>query len=319
PRPSDYKSDALPAELRQPCANFKKLSYRQPNCKRGQNCAARLVPERKTASADPSPVPYCAAACGATGLREPPDTPGNHPQRFLLDARTGNIGRTGENQVTLSRSPMSSTKRAIVVVALSLCGAAAIAGVLIYRWHRPVQSANTGTVPEILNHLPADAPVVAYVDVAALKRLHDSPLATILGLAGENPREDRDYQTFVRDTGFDYTRDLDRAAVAFWPSNLATRQGAADNRTLAIADGRFDQAKIKADALRTGKSITAGGRSLYLVPGNPPVALEFLSTTRIALASGPDAKQVLSRSNSTPRDAAMQERIERVAGAPIFA
>jgi len=214
---------------------------------------------------------------------------------------------------------MSSTKRAIVVVALSLCGAAAFAGVLIYRWHRPMQSANTGTSPEILNHLPADAPVVAYLDVAALKRLHDSPLAAMLGLAGENPREDRDYQTFVRDTGFDYTRDLDRAAVAFWPSNLVTRQGAADNRTLAIADGRFDQAKIKADALRTGKSITAGGRSLYLVPGNPPVALEFLSTTRIALASGPDAKQVLSRSNSTPRDAAMQERIERVAGAPIFA
>src|ERR1700730_11963099 len=34
PRPSDYKSDALPAELRQPCSNLGKLSQRQSNCKR---------------------------------------------------------------------------------------------------------------------------------------------------------------------------------------------------------------------------------------------------------------------------------------------
>ena len=34
PRPSDYKSDALPTELRQHCANPEKLSQRQSNCKR---------------------------------------------------------------------------------------------------------------------------------------------------------------------------------------------------------------------------------------------------------------------------------------------
>src|ERR1700722_7623606 len=35
PRPSDYKSDALPTELRQPCSNRAKLSHRQLNCKQG--------------------------------------------------------------------------------------------------------------------------------------------------------------------------------------------------------------------------------------------------------------------------------------------
>ena len=33
PRPSDYKSDALPTELRQPCSNRTKVSQRQSNCK----------------------------------------------------------------------------------------------------------------------------------------------------------------------------------------------------------------------------------------------------------------------------------------------
>jgi len=230
------------------------------------------------------------------------------------------IGLMPEKQGTLSFVPMSSAKRALIAIA-ALVGIAAIgAAVLLYRWHRPLPGASGGPMPDLLSRLPADAPVVAYIDVAALKRLQGSPLAAILGLAGENPREDRDYQDFVRDTGFDYTRDLDRAAVAFWPSSAPTTpRGAADNRTLAVADGRFDQAKIKAYALRTGKLVAAGGRSFYAVPGDPPVALEFLTPTRIALTSGPDAAKLLSTPNSAPRNAAMQERIDRVAGAPIFA
>ena len=216
--------------------------------------------------------------------------------------------------------PMSSAKRVLIAIAALVCVAAIGAAVLLYRWHRPLAGASSGAMPDLLSHLPADAPVVAYIDVAALKGLQGSPLAAILGLAGANPQQDHDYQDFVRDTGFDYTRDLDRAAVAFWPSSAPTTpRGAAENRTLAIADGRFDQAKIKAYALRTGKLVATGGRSFYAVPGNPPVALEFLTPTRIALASGPDAANMLSAPHFAQRDAAMQERINRVAGAPVFA
>jgi hypothetical protein len=232
-----------------------------------------------------------------------------------------NIGRSAEKQVTLSAVSISSAKRATLVIPVLVCAAATGAAVLIYRWHRPMQTANAGTVPEILHQLPGDATVVAYIDVAVLRKLHDSPLAAMLGLVGENPSEDRDYQNFVRDTGFDYTRDLDRVAIAFWPSNLDTAQDGENNRTLAIADGRFDQAKIKAYALRTGKSVTVARRSLYLVPGNPPVALEFLSATRISLASGPAAEHILpvAAANPAPFDTPTQERIERVSGAPVFA
>ena len=214
---------------------------------------------------------------------------------------------------------MSSAKRALVVVAAVVCVAAVGAAVRIYRWHRPLAGPSAGSAPSILNQLPPDAPAFAYIDVAALRRLHDSPLAAMLGVAGANPQQDRDYRDFVRDTGFDYTRDLDRAAIAFWPSGApTTSRGAAENRTLAIADGRFDQSKITAYALRTGRAITAGQRPVYFVPGNPDITFKFVSATRIALASGPE--NVLSaETEPKPRDPAMQERISRVAGAPIFA
>jgi hypothetical protein len=210
--------------------------------------------------------------------------------------------------------PMPSSKRALIAIAV-LVGVASIGGgFYLYRLHRPLAASSAGATPNILSLLPADAPAVAYMDVAALRKLQNSPLAAMLGLAGENPQTDRDYQNFVTGTGFDYTRDLDRAALAIWPAT-----GAANSPTVAIADGRFDQSKIKAYALRTGKIVTRGTQLIYEVPGDPPVAFQFLSATRIELASGTGAETLLSAAKSTPRDPAMQERIDRVAGAPIFA
>jgi len=224
------------------------------------------------------------------------------------------IGLFPEKQVTLFSVPMSSAKRALVVAAVVVCVAAAGAALLLYRWRRPLAGPSAGSAPSILSQLPPGAPAVAYIDVAALRRLHDSPLAAILGLAGENPAQDRDYQEFVRETGFDYTRDLDRVAIAFWPS--ATH--GAENQALAIADGRFDRDKIKAYALRTGRQVAQGEESYYEVPGDPPISLGFQSATRIVLASG-EGLSVVTLVPSGAEKAAMQERINHVAGAPLFA
>ncbi|HXW61097.1 MAG TPA: hypothetical protein VEJ45_00730 [Candidatus Acidoferrales bacterium] len=216
--------------------------------------------------------------------------------------------------------PTFPGKRAIVVAAVLACIAAAVGGWFLYRWHRPWKGARAGTAPEILTHVPADAPVIAYIDVAALRRLQDSPLTAIVGLAGQNPRQDPDYENFVRNTGFDYTRDLDHVAVAFWPSfSLKTTPKGADNRALAVADGRFDEGKIKAYALRSGTTITLGERSFYIVPGDPDVAFEFRSPTRMALASGTDGVRLLSQPDPASRGGPTEERIDRVAGAPLFA
>jgi hypothetical protein len=226
---------------------------------------------------------------------------------------------------------INSTRRALIVLAvLLLLILAAVVG--FYYWqHRPLPPmvspvagvAVSGPEPGILSELRSDAPVIAYVDVAALRKLQNSPLAAVLGLTSPGPQADREYAAFVRDSGFDYQRDLDHAGIAMWPAGFGTPTNVlGDDRVLSIADGRFDQQKIKAYALRTGKVVTNGAHEVLDVPGNPPVSVEFLSPTRIALASGRNAAALLAAidtSGSAPPDPVLQSRIERVAGAPIFA
>jgi len=233
--------------------------------------------------------------------------------------------------------PLSSAKRALIVIAvvlLCLIGA----GVAYYFWQaRPLPPIVTtvpgvpaaGPPPDILSQLPADAPVVAYIDAASLRTLQNSPLAAALGLASPGPQADRDYASFVRDTGFDYTRDLDHAAIAFWPGSFGNSPKDIDaNRALAIADGRFDQQKIWGYLDRgpvvAGVVAPESPGSVRVVSGDPTISFEFLSPTRIALASGDRDDMVrkladIYLKHYGTRDSAMQSRIRRVGGAPMFA
>jgi hypothetical protein len=163
--------------------------------------------------------------------------------------------------------------------------------------------------------------VVAYIDVESLRKVQASPLAALLGLTGSKTPEDREYLQFVRETGFDYARDLDLAAIAFWPDSLgaAPQDKSADNRVFAVADGRFDERKIRAYALKSGTAHPTGIQTIYEVPGTPSTSFEFLSPTRIAIASGTKSRDLLTSSYSPGRDSALQTRIDRVAGAPLFA
>jgi hypothetical protein len=213
-----------------------------------------------------------------------------------------------------------ATKRAVIAGALVLCVAAVAAGLYLHNARRVPVIHSAGLVPDIVSELPTDAPGIAYIDVATLRKMQGSTFAALLGLAGPGPTEDRDYQQFVLATGFDYSHDLDHVAIAFWPASQFEPPNDLDaNRVVAIADGRFDQEKIKAYALRTGKTSVHGGRLVYEVPGTPPVAFEFLSPTRICLASGRDAADLLDPPKSAARDASMNARIIDVAAAPIFA
>lgn len=223
---------------------------------------------------------------------------------------------------------LSSTKRALIAVVVMVCVAGIAGAIYLHHLRQPLPApaANNGPAPSLLDELPADATAIAYIDVAALRKLQNSPLAGLLGLTGTVPSQgagqpmDRDYAQFVRDTGFDYTRDLDQAAIAFWPSGLSPAANAAgDNPSLAIANGRFDQHKIVAYALHVGgKAEVAGGHTRYVVPGKPTVAFEFLTPTRIAIASGKDPVNLLNLPARRTPEPATQARIKRVAGAPIF-
>ena len=213
---------------------------------------------------------------------------------------------------------MTSAQKTRLLIALLATIAVVTGAVYLYRARRAASPATAALAPNILALLPPHAPVIAYFDAAALRGLQNSPLAAILGLTQAGPQPDRDYQDFVRDTGFDYTRDLDKAAIALWPA-ISSSGDISETRAVAIADGRFDDSKIKAYALRTGHVVTRNSRSIYEVPGNPPVSFAFLSSTRIALSSGQGTENLLPTSTPSPFDPGMQARINRVAGAPIFA
>jgi len=201
-----------------------------------------------------------------------------------------------------------------------MCISAAAAAFYFSRSKPSQRSAMAGIAPDILNQLPADAPGVAYIDVAALRKLQNSPLAAFLGIANSNPAEDRDYREFVRSTGFDYTRDLYRVAVAFWPAAFLARSSSpAAKEIIVAAEGRFDEQKIDAYALHNGKMETRGAQSIYEIPGPPPTSFEFLSPTRIRLASGNGAATLLGGSDPDARDRVVEDSVIRVAGAPVFA
>ena len=214
----------------------------------------------------------------------------------------------------------SATKKVLIAALLLLLLALLGAGIYVYRASRPLAAPVAGQAPDVFSLLPGDAPVVAYLDAKALRTTQNSTLAALGQFVLPTPQQDPDYTEFVRKTGFDYSRDLDRAAIALWPAGLGAAAGSSDqNRTLAIADGRFDQQRIKAYALRTGHTVAHASQIIYEVPGNPPVSFAFLSATRVAMASGPDATSLLTASPSGTRDPEMQSRINRVAGAPLFA
>jgi hypothetical protein len=61
PRPSDYKSDALPTELRQPCSNRTKLSQRQSNCKQVSRPCKPLASTALIRFCFAFLTPYCTA------------------------------------------------------------------------------------------------------------------------------------------------------------------------------------------------------------------------------------------------------------------
>jgi hypothetical protein len=177
---------------------------------------------------------------------------------------------------------------------------------------------------EILDELPTGAPAIAYVNLAQLRKWQ-APLSMLAGIGSSSPEEDQDYRKFVRETGFDYSRDLDRVAISFWPASLGVQAGSTpqQNRAFAIAEGRFDEAKIKAYALRVGHARTRGTKQPFFeVPGDPPVAFEFRSPTELAFASGENASALLAASTSEKpgkKDPALQSEIDRLAAAPLLA
>jgi hypothetical protein len=213
---------------------------------------------------------------------------------------------------------MQSRKSLVIIFASAiLCGA-----IFAYRHWRQKDALTVRL--EMLGQVPADTDAIFFLDFNSLR---SSPfLAQILAWAPQSSQEP-DYAQFMKETGFNYERDLDRVAIAIVPA------GAGSNYFLE-AEGRFDRKKIEAYAAKYGKPQNVSGRTFFGLPvgnstpsnsasgnstaGNSSrtVYLTFLRDDRVALSSTPLALTV-----NAPRQVSSEEwreHFRRLAGVPIF-
>lgn len=174
------------------------------------------------------------------------------------------------------------------------------------------QSSSGAAAPDLVHQLPAGASAVVFVDVTSLRT---SSFANEIANLAPTSAADPAYTQFVRDTGFDYSRDLDRATVDLWPQTSSTS-------VLALAQGRFDEAKIERYALRYGRLVKLHNQKVYEVReqnSTRVIRFTFVAPGEIALADGPALSQVLGSANSQRLDSQMSSRVALVSGAPIYA
>ena len=185
--------------------------------------------------------------------------------------------------------------------------------------------ADASPATELLSEMPAGAPTLVYIDLAAIRassfyqnRPDHSPLTI----------PDSDYAKFVQMTGFDFEKDLDRVAIASWPQSLSQEQ----KKTVAVAEGRFDRQRIRDYAVKNGKLDHQQGREVFLFPAREPAgagsaklstepgwnSLVFLDDHHIAMAQGSSIAPVLESHGANSAADPTHERAARVNGAAAF-
>jgi hypothetical protein len=195
-----------------------------------------------------------------------------------------------------------------------VAAAAIIAGLLLYLSFEKTGTAHASSAPEFLSALPPGAPTLIYLDLAAIRassfyqhRPDKGPIAV----------PNRDYADFVRSTGFDFEKDLDRVVVASWPLASTAEQ----RKNVVIAEGRFDRAKIRAYAAQKGKLDQQQGRDVFLFSSAPAgtwSSVTFLDDHRIAIVAGPSIAPLLAGNPDHSAADSARERASRLDGAAAF-
>src|SRR5208283_4419053 len=184
-----------------------------------------------------------------------------------------------------------------------------VGGVFAYRhWYSQDQ---LGTREEMLSLLPADPSAVVFLDLEQFRQ--SSFLPQLLAWVPHDSVED-DYAQFVKATGFNYERDLDRVGIAF------TRQGTSST-TYAIAEGRFDRKKIEDYAKRSGQTLHEKQLlifSLSLKNSSRTSYFTFLREDRIAWTDDPNYAALFLASRGFKEKQEWQEHFARLAGSAAF-
>jgi hypothetical protein len=165
---------------------------------------------------------------------------------------------------------------------------------------------------ETLALMPTDASAVIFVDFSELRqgRFFAQLYAWV-----PKPQADADYAQFVKDSGFDYERDLDRVAIA-------VEKRGQDSALFAILDGKFDRQKISAYALKNGSASNTDAREIFSVPVSgttKKISFTFLKNDRIALTNDWNLDVFLGARKRPEDIAEWRARFERLGGSPLFA
>jgi hypothetical protein len=119
-------------------------------------------------------------------------------------------------------------------------------------------------------YFPARPAILAFIDVGAIR---DSGL--LEKLAGSAAAEASDYRTFVKNTGFDYKRDLDRVMV-----------NSANGSHYFLLQGRFDWDRLRSYARENGGKCEGYDCSMRGSTPERMISFRKLASNTMALASG---------------------------------
>jgi hypothetical protein len=176
------------------------------------------------------------------------------------------------------------------------------------RWHRQNGSARD----DVLAFIPAEASGVLFVD---FDELRSAPFMAQVYRWAPQPQADPDYAQFLKETGFDFERDLHLLAVATIKHEL-------NSVLFAIANGKFDRQKISAYAGTYGTIAKIDGRQIFSVPVTGSLkkfSFTFLRDDQIAMTDDANLAAFLSARKEDEDSRAWRTRFERLAGSPVFA
>jgi len=195
---------------------------------------------------------------------------------------------------------------------IGLAAVVVVLGSAVFFGYRKWSAPNGSRREEMLALMPADASAVFFADFGSLRQ---APILAQLHAWAPKPQAEADYAQFVKETGFDFERDLERIAIA------VEKRG--QNYTLfAILDGNFDRQKISAYALKDGSITRTGEREIFCVPvsGTPgKISFAFLKDGQIALTNDSNLALFLDAKKRPDDVAEWRARFERLAGSAVFA
>ena len=216
---------------------------------------------------------------------------------------------------------MQRPRKTIFISAGAAAATLAVALVL-FAVIRHEQTAHASPGPDLISTLPSGAPLLVYVDFSAMR---SSSFYQHRPNKGPITVPNADYSKFIASTGFDFERDLDRVALDIWPPPASSPKE--ETKVVAIGEGRFDRAKIREYAMKSGKLEQQQGHEVFVFPatGRPGfTSFAFLDDHRIAIVSGssiaPLFTAISPANGSGPAaDGSSQERAARLDGATAFA